>query len=38
MNNNSYIIGAEIDTIGDQTWFSFFEEIYDFIVVNKESA
>jgi hypothetical protein len=38
MNNNSYIIGAEIDTIGDQTWFSFFEEIYDFIAVNKESA
>lgn len=37
-NEKSYIIGAEIDTIGDHTWFDLFEEIYDFIVVQKESG
>jgi hypothetical protein len=37
-NDNSYIIGAEISTITDHAWFDFFEEIYDFIVVNKESV
>ncbi len=37
-NNNSYIIGAEIDKIADNTWFDFFEEIYDFIVLRNEAS
>ncbi len=37
-NNNSYIIGAEIDMISDNTWFDFFEEIYDFIVLRNEAS
>jgi len=37
-NKNSFIIGAEIDGVGDNTWFDFFEEIYDFIVLRKDSA
>ena len=37
-NNTSYIMGAEIESIKDHTWFDFFEEIYDFIAVNGKSA
>jgi PilZ domain len=28
---NSFVIGAAIDTITDQTWFNIFVEIHDFI-------
>lgn len=37
-NNNSYIIGAAIDTISDENWFDVFVEIHDFIAVNKDSV
>jgi hypothetical protein len=36
-NDNSYIIGAAIDTVADEAWFKLFEEIYDFILLRKYS-
>jgi hypothetical protein len=37
-NEHSFIVGAEIDTIEDKTWFDFFEEIHEFIVLRRDSA
>jgi len=41
-NNGSFIMGAAIYAISEDTWFDVFEEIFDFIVVrqgeNKTSA
>ncbi len=37
-NNDSYIIGAAIDTISDENWFDVFVEIHDFIALNKDSV
>lgn len=37
-NNNSYIIGAAINTIADETWFDVFVEIHDFIVQRQDTV
>jgi hypothetical protein len=37
-DKDSYILGASIDTISDETWFDVFVEVYDFIVVRQGST
>lgn len=37
-NDRSYVIGAAIDAIADDSWFSVFEEIHDFIVLRKNAV
>lgn len=37
-DHGSYILGASIDTISDETWFDAFVEVHDFIAVNKGSV
>ena len=37
-DKGSYIMGASIDTISDETWFDVFVEVHDFIVVRQGSA
>ena len=34
----SYIMGASIDTIADETWFDVFVEVHDFIVMRQGCA
>ena len=34
-NNGSFINGATISTISEETWFDTFEEIFDFVVVRQ---
>lgn len=34
-NKGSFIIGAAIHTISEETWFDAFEEIFDFVVVRQ---
>jgi hypothetical protein len=34
-NNDSYIVGASIDSISDETWFDVFVEVHDFIVTRQ---
>jgi hypothetical protein len=34
-NNGSFISGAAIYTISEETWFDAFEEIFDFVVVRQ---
>lgn len=36
-DQGSYILGASIDTISDETWFDAFVEMHDLIVVRKGS-
>ncbi|HUI67220.1 MAG TPA: PilZ domain-containing protein [Nitrospirota bacterium] len=37
-DKDSYIMGASIDTISDETWFDVFVEVHDFIVLRKGSV
>jgi hypothetical protein len=37
-DHGSYIMGASIDTISDETWFDVFVEVHDFIVLRKNSG
>jgi hypothetical protein len=37
-DHGSYIMGASIDTISDETWFDVFAEVHDFIVLRKGSV
>lgn len=37
-NTDSYIIGAAINTIADETWFDIFVEIHDYIVMRQGSV
>ena len=37
-DHGSYIMGASIDTISDETWFDVFVEVHDFIVLRKSSG
>ena len=34
-DKDSYIMGASIDTISDETWFDVFVEVHDFIVLRQ---
>jgi hypothetical protein len=34
----SYIMGASVDTISDETWFDVFVEVHDFIVMRQGCA
>jgi hypothetical protein len=36
-HNMTYIVGAAIDTIVDDTWFDVFQEIHDFLAANPDS-
>ncbi len=33
----SYIIGADIDSVGDATWFEVFVEVHDFVIRQHDS-
>jgi hypothetical protein len=37
-DKDSYIMGASIDTISDETWFDVFVEVHDFIVLRQGSV
>jgi hypothetical protein len=37
-DHGSFITGAAIDTIADETWFDAFVEVYDLIVLRRRSA
>jgi hypothetical protein len=38
VDKDSYIMGASIDTISDETWFDVFVEVHDFIVLRQGSV
>jgi len=36
MKENSFLVGASIETVADETWFAIFAEVHDFIVRRRD--